>query len=151
LSIIEAIGQNEFSDDGLTVINQLLENARAIEVTYPELKKLESVKFIQPWLKQIFNCLESEKRNTNPLRENTISELQADVISLSDKIDPLSMHKKNIDKLIKLIYDEKPILLDKALLKLISRLKLFIWIKQSFDLLGKDLITMKELKPLKEE
>ena len=64
-AILECTKQNEFSDEGFRVINEILFNAKDLNVEFPELTKLEEVKNIKPWLKSIFLNLLSKKKTEN--------------------------------------------------------------------------------------
>lgn len=53
MTIIQSAQENEFTQEGIKVIDQLMKDAKKLNLDFPELRRLETVKLIPKWVAKI--------------------------------------------------------------------------------------------------
>lgn len=149
--LLETLQESALTQENVQVIQDMKAKIQELRIDFPEFRKLVTVEMIPTWFKNLKALLipKSIKINADNLTLSSLLELMN---KQTDQLDPISMGQKLRNSLKSQVDPGAvPQVMDKKMKQLLWKLKTIIWIKDSFDLLGKEQVTMREIEALRSQ
>ncbi|KAL4463090.1 hypothetical protein ABPG74_007091 [Tetrahymena malaccensis] len=174
-NIIQSALENEFTEEGIKTIEVFIKDAKKLNLDLPEFHRLETVKLIPKWVNRLHTIVcdtfganrsaskegntqsqqnsqggSGNKKEPKVKKQKPLRTLRQEIMKGLDSLEPSKMTPQLKQDLIDALSKNMPQVLDEELNKLLQKVQLILWIKDAYDLLGKESIALADLVLLKD-